>query len=141
MGLGGLVHDIGMAMLPPDIEFKETWTAEEWKMIKEHPHLGYRMLEGVKSISSEVRRIVLEHHERPNGNGYPNNLHGPNIFTLAKIVAIADAFSEKIVLREHKGETIFAADALALMREEQGRFDEKMFGVFSNMFIKKAAGR
>ena len=68
-------------------------TPEQWKEIKTHCELGKRQLDMVKGIRPEVLSIVMQHHEQPNGKGYPNNLTGNQIFHPAKIVAIADGFS------------------------------------------------
>ncbi len=137
VGMGGLLHDMGLCMLPAGMEFKEQPSPQEWKEIKEHPQLGYQMLESLKGVTREVRTIVLQHHERVNGCGYPNNMHGPEIFPLAKLVAIADAFAEKIVSREVHKESISVMDALALMNEDQGHFDKEMLEKFENIFSKK----
>jgi len=137
VGMGGLLHDIGLCVLPMGIEFKEQPTPQEWKSIKEHPQIGYQMLETLKSVSSEVRTIVMQHHERMNGCGYPNNTHGQDIFTLSKLVAIADNFTEKIIIREINHEPISVMNALALMNEDQGHFDPEMLKAFSNIFSRK----
>ena len=64
-------------------------------------------------------------------------MHGPEIFPLAKLVAVADSFAEKIVAREVHKESISVMDALALMKEDQGHFDKEMLEKFENIFARK----
>ncbi|MBF0315871.1 MAG: HD domain-containing protein [Oligoflexia bacterium] len=134
LGLGALLHDIGMSLLPNDWEFKPDLTPDQWRQIKEHPQLGHRMLEDLNFVKTEVRTIVLQHHEQPNGMGYPNNFFNKDIYYLAKIVSIADSFSEKILPREYRPAPMTALQALASMREETGRFDDEIFKHFEKLF-------
>ncbi|MBF0298388.1 MAG: HD domain-containing protein [Oligoflexia bacterium] len=134
LGLGALLHDIGMAMLPFEWEFKPDMTVEQWKQIKEHPQLGYRMLESITSVKQEVRTIVLQHHEQPNGMGYPSNRYGGDIYYLSKVVSIADCFCDKILRHEEDEQSMSLLEALASMREEVGRFDDQLFQHFQKLF-------
>ncbi|MBC7691332.1 MAG: HD domain-containing protein [Methylotenera sp.] len=137
LGLGSLFHDIGMSMIPFDVESKyESLTPDEWKTVKEHTHLGKRMLENVKGVPTEVRLIIMQHHEQPNGSGYPNGLRGPQIYYPAKIVAIADVFSALTCQRPFRKEPFSPAKALELMREDTGKFDHVLLDGFSKMFTK-----
>ncbi|MDB5038953.1 MAG: rpfG 3, partial [Bacteriovoracaceae bacterium] len=92
LGLGGILHDIGKSKVANEILNKaEELQNEEWLAIREHAKLGEEIL-GTKSIVPALsKRIVLEHHERPNGKGYPNGIKTPHPFS--KMISIADAFN------------------------------------------------
>lgn len=90
--LGGLLHDIGKCKIPAEILNKPgRLTAEEYAIIKTHPTLGYEMIKN-QSISTRVKRIVLSHHERCDGTGYPMGLSGEDIDDYANIIGIADIY-------------------------------------------------
>lgn len=135
VGLGGLLHDIGMSMLPFDAETKESLTAEEWKQVKEHPELGKRMLDSIPAITGEVRMIVLQHHEQPNGRGYPNHLSDRQIYALAQIVSVTDSFTSLLSNRPFRGSSGSAAQALALMTEDIGKFDPALLDGMAQIFL------
>jgi putative nucleotidyltransferase with HDIG domain len=85
VALGGFLHDIGMTQVPPVISnSKRDLTPDEWKEMKQHPKHGLRMLEASTLVADDVRYIVYQHHEEPNGGGYPNGLRGAMIFILQK---------------------------------------------------------
>ncbi|MDK2952494.1 MAG: hypothetical protein PWQ77_2159 [Kosmotogales bacterium] len=86
----GLVLDIGKMNVPSDILNKSSKLTEiEFELIKEHVNMGYEILENI-SFEYPVAGIVLQHHERMDGSGYPNNLKGEEISTEARILAVAD---------------------------------------------------
>ncbi|MCD6308422.1 MAG: HD domain-containing protein, partial [Candidatus Latescibacteria bacterium] len=90
---GFFLHDIGKSIIPRHIAQKNSRLSdEEWALIRRHPQEGLKLLEKLHESSEEIRIIVLQHHERHNGKGYPMGLMGDNIHTYAKICAIADAF-------------------------------------------------
>lgn len=133
LGLGAFLHDIGMGMISFDCEDKDSLTPEEWKEIKEHPQLGKRILDGVKSIPTEVKQIVLQHHEQPNGVGYPNQLHDKDIIYLSKIVSIADSFSALTSKRPYQNK-MDPTEALESMRIDEGKFDKRLLQLFKELF-------
>ena len=135
LGLGALVHDIGMSMLTYDPEEKDELTPDERKEIHTHPELGKRLLDSLKSVNPEVRSIVLQHHEQPNGRGYPNGLHDKQIYYLAKIVAIADSFSALLCKRPYRDEAFTPTKAIEVMLEDRGKFDISLLDKFSKIFI------
>ncbi len=71
MGLGGLFHDIGKSSIAKDILNKAKLNDAEFDIVKEHPHVGYKYIENNLHILELEKRIVLLHHERADGNGYP----------------------------------------------------------------------
>ena len=135
VGLGALLHDIGMSTIAFDAEDKSELTAEEWKEMRRHPELGTRALDTIKALPSEVRTIVQQHHEQPNGAGYPNSLHGRDIYYLAKIVAIADSFSALVSKRPFREEPCSPLKALEIMNADRGKFDTALLDRFNKIFV------
>lgn len=90
--IGGIVHDIGKIGIPDPILNKPgRLTDEEFEIIKRHPLIGHSILKPLRSFAS-VLPIVRWHHERPNGEGYPDGLSGAELPILPRIVAVADCF-------------------------------------------------
>lgn len=93
LGLGALFHDIGKSKIPNEIINKPgKLTEHEFSIIKSHPLEGYKLLENQKEIPQEVLRIIVEHHEKYNGQGYPLGLSGKDINQLANLVSVADIY-------------------------------------------------
>jgi HD-GYP domain-containing protein (c-di-GMP phosphodiesterase class II) len=136
LGLGSLLHDIGMSMLTFDPEAKDELTSEERKELYQHPELGKRMVDSIKGVSPEVQMIIMQHHEQPNGRGYPNGLHDKQIYYLAKIVAIADSFSALISVRPYREEAFTPVKAIEVMVEDRGKFDIQLLDQFAKIFIQ-----
>ena len=88
----GMLHDIGKIGLSDTIlNKKEKLTDEEWEIIKKHPENAIAILQSLKFLSSE-RDLILQHHERYDGKGYPKGLKGGEISSEAMIIAVADSF-------------------------------------------------
>ncbi len=100
--LGALLHDIGKLGIPPEIINKPgKLTPEEYEEVKEHAIWGYRILKPVKAFE-DIIPMVLYHHERCDGSGYPEGLKCSQIPLLAKIVAVADVIEAMTVERPYK---------------------------------------
>lgn len=90
INIAALLHDIGKIEVPASILSKPGKLSElEFSMIKCHPKTGFDIIKGI-DLSYPVAGIILEHHERLNGSGYPNGLKGKEICLEAKILAVAD---------------------------------------------------
>lgn len=88
----GILHDIGKIGISDAIlNKKEKLTDEEWQVIKKHPENAIAILEPLKFLLSE-KDVILEHHERYDGRGYPKGLKGEEIRLEAQIIAVADTF-------------------------------------------------
>ncbi len=88
--IAGLLHDIGKIAIPSDILTKPTkLTQIEYSLVKEHPVVGYEILRKVE-FPWPVAKVVLQHHERIDGSGYPDGLRKDNILLEARILAVAD---------------------------------------------------
>ena len=95
--IGGLFHDIGKIGIPDSILLKESkLTDEEYTKIKEHPVIGYNILENADMFKN------IYHHERFDGNGYPERLAGTNIPYLARITSIVDSFDAMTSKRSYR---------------------------------------
>lgn len=91
--IGALLHDIGKVFIPKNILNKKGHlTEQEFKLMQKHTINGYAYLNKNFKISRLSAIIVLQHHEKINGTGYPNKLFGNSINKLSKIVAIADVY-------------------------------------------------
>ena len=91
--LAGLVHDVGMARLPKSLLSNPgRFTQEQREELRRHPELGAEILEPLGSSWEWLHRVVLQEHERRQGQGYPLGLAGGAIDPLARIVAVADVF-------------------------------------------------
>lgn len=88
--MAGLIHDVGKIHIPAEILSKPTRLTEvEWNLIKTHPRVGHDILKAIQ-FPWPVARIVLQHHERMDGSGYPEGLSGAHILPEARILAVAD---------------------------------------------------
>jgi len=88
--IASLIHDIGKIGLPTEILSKPTKLNEiEFGLIKGHSQIGYNVLKSI-DFSYPIAKIVLQHHERLNGSGYPNNMKSDEILLEAKIIGVAD---------------------------------------------------
>ena len=88
--LAGLVHDVGKIRVPAEIlSWPNQLSEPDFNLIKAHPQAGYDIMKTI-SFPYPVARIVLQHHERINGSGYPSGLTGNQILIEARILAVAD---------------------------------------------------
>lgn len=90
--LAAIFHDVGKVGIPDNILNKPSQlTDDEWKIIKEHPIIGAKLIQEIATLTPVIPGI-LYHHERYDGKGYPNGLAGENIPIVAQIIAVADAY-------------------------------------------------
>ena len=90
IGMAGNIHDIGKISVPAEILSKPgTLTDIQFGLIKAHPKTGYEILKGIE-FPYDIARIVLQHHERMDGSGYPQGLCDDDILLEARILAVAD---------------------------------------------------
>lgn len=93
LSLGAILHDVGKIFIPKTVLLKNgPLSNEEYLVMKKHPERGYNYLSNSSCISSNAKMIILQHHERYDGLGYPNALNGDKINRLAKIVSVADVY-------------------------------------------------
>ncbi|MDE2388505.1 MAG: DUF3391 domain-containing protein, partial [Betaproteobacteria bacterium] len=98
LGLGGLLMDIGKLRLPKQIQHKRNMslTPDERKLMKRHIAYGEEIVAQLSDAPEEVTKILLQHHERENGNGYPFGLYANQLHAYARMAAIVDCYEELI---------------------------------------------
>lgn len=93
IAVGALMHDIGQLLLPEHIIKKQgDLTEEEMIIFKQHPKQGYDLLNKQHNINATAKVMVLLHHERNDGSGYPLGLTEDKIYETAKLIAVCDVF-------------------------------------------------
>ncbi len=133
-----LLHDVGKVAVPGEILEKPTaLTSSEWRAVTQHPRIGQVILEQAAALKDAVP-IILHHHERYSGHGYPFGLRGNEIPLGARIVAIADAYDAMIHDRPYK-RAISHEDAIQELRRHAGtQFDPELVGLFCDLFARQA---
>lgn len=92
-GVGGLLHDIGKMRVPEHILNKPgKYSSEEFSIMKRHPENGLMILKNSRSISDFSKLVIIEHHERYNGKGYPYGLNENGIHEIGLIAAVSDVY-------------------------------------------------
>ncbi len=100
LAIGALLHDVGQLRLPRNLLTKRgAFSREERNLYLTHPKLGASILSRSEDISDAARRIVLEHHERVNGSGYPWRRKGATISPLAQVVGLVDRYDALVSKR------------------------------------------
>jgi putative nucleotidyltransferase with HDIG domain len=93
LGTAALLHDVGMIEIPRNIVNKKgALTEQEKTIIQRHPRYGFEIVQSTGCFNPEIYSIILEHHERYDGTGYPNGLTNDKIHTMAKIIAVCDVY-------------------------------------------------
>jgi putative nucleotidyltransferase with HDIG domain len=128
--IAGLLHDIGKIAIEENILNKPgKLTNDEFKEIKRHPEIGYRILSTVNEMS-EIAEYVLLHHEMWNGTGYPKGLKGENIPIESRIIAIADAYDAMTSERSYRNALPEEFAIGELQRNSGIQFDSQLVNVF-----------
>lgn len=118
---GGVLHDIGKLFISNNILNKDSkLTDAEYEIMKEHPISGFNVLRNISGFEI-VRRIVLEHHERIDGLGYPYGLKGSEIHPLAKIVSVSDAYDAMTSWRPYRKVYLSDKQAMEILIKNKGK--------------------
>jgi len=135
--MAGSVHDIGKLSVPGEILTKPTkLTNIELFLIKEHSQAGYEMLKYVDS-PWPLAEIVLQHHERMNGAGYPRNLKGDDILMAARIIAVADVVEAMSSHRPYRPSLGIEAALEEIEKNKGILYDETVVEACLRLFRKK----
>ncbi|MCA9471856.1 MAG: DUF3391 domain-containing protein [Nitrospirales bacterium] len=96
LGMGGLLHDVGYRLLPMKVKFLTGGMKiqADPNMLKDHPASSCQLLANLPGAEPLLLNVILQHHERLDGSGYPNHLRNEEISNLAKIVMVADRYDE-----------------------------------------------
>ncbi|MFQ5430234.1 MAG: HD domain-containing phosphohydrolase [Phycisphaerae bacterium] len=135
LGLAGLLHDLGKIGIGSDLLNKPTpLSPEEIQLLRHHPIESIRLLGDDPAITSSVRRMILQHHERFDGRGYPLGLTGEEILTGSRVIAIVDCFHALVGRREYRG-AMEPIEAKRLLRYQAGRqFDPALYALWDALF-------
>lgn len=129
-GLAGLLHDIGKMAVPNGILDKPgTLTDEEFRIIKSHPVSGHRILSKGSGMPASTLDVVLHHHEKMDGSGYPEGLANEQISRFARMGAVCDVYDALTSNRPYK-EGWCPTKAIRLMAGWKGHFDPVVFQAF-----------
>lgn len=139
--MGALIHDVGKTMIPKNILTKNTeLTQQEQAIFNQHTRLGYKYLSDAYNLNSVSKVIVLQHHERPDGTGYPDGLLNDKITDLSKIVSIADAYDILSTDGPNK-RAMFPSDVLEYLMSNAGKvFDYNIVNIFCKIVIPFSKG-
>lgn len=130
-GMAGLLHDIGKAMMPMDVLNKPgKLTDDEFRIIKNHPLAGHRLLAEGKAASDIVLDVCLHHHEKVDGTGYPHRLAGERISLFARMGAVCDVYDAITSNRPYKTGWDPAESIRKMTEWSQSHFDERVFQAF-----------
>lgn len=123
---GAYLHDIGKIGVPDAVLLKpDRLTEPEYTVIKTHSALGYRVLSDIPFLNAAVE-VVLHHHERFGGGGYPHGLSGHDIPLVARVFAVADAVDAMTSDRPYKDALTWEEVGVELQRHSAGQFDPKV---------------
>ena len=137
---GAYFHDIGKSGLPPEIVNKAgALTAVEREIVMEHPVIGHRIL-GELGFFGEAASIVLCHHERFDGRGYPFGLAGDEIPEGARIFALADTLDAVTSDRPYRKGRSFPRAVREIVMEAGGQFDPRVVGAFLSVPLESWIG-
>lgn len=131
-GMAGLVHDLGKAVMPPEVLNKPgALTREEFDIMKGHPQAGHLMLVEGKGVTEVAMDVCLHHHEKVNGLGYPHGLKGEAISVFSRMGAVCDVYDAITSNRPYK-QGWDPADSVQKMAQwaREGHFDEGIFQAF-----------
>lgn len=130
-GLAGLLHDLGKMGIPDKILNKPgKLTDEEFVTIKSHPEIGAKVLMEGSDVSAMVMDVVLHHHEKMDGTGYPHGLKGEHISLYAKMGAVCDVYDAITSDRPYKKGWSPAESIRKMAEWSKGHFDEMVFQAF-----------
>ncbi|MBA1261353.1 HD-GYP domain-containing protein [Stutzerimonas stutzeri] len=129
-GIAGLLHDVGKMAIPDAILNKPgRLSDEEFRIVREHPQAGYRMLLESDQVDPQVLDVVLHHHEKYDGSGYPSGLAGEEISLLARMGAVCDVYDAITSNRAYKA-AWDPAESIHRMAQWKGHFDEELLQAF-----------
>ena len=133
------MHDLGMLILQEQVWLKVGYlSAEDRLSLRNHPGYGAGLLQRMPGWEAAAT-MVAQHHEMPNGNGYPENLKGNEICPGAKIISIVDAFEAVMLKHSHRGKNISILRAIAEVNACDNQFDVDWTHFF-NQTIRRTIG-
>lgn len=134
LGLGGLLHDVGKVRTCEEIVKKPgALTEEEMKIMQRHPELGAEITSAMRGIDRETGEIVLHHHIRHDGTGYPTLAPGAQVHPHGQLVALADCYDALTTTRPYQ-KSRHPSEAVRLVRRMSGKaYDPALVASFAEM--------
>lgn len=133
---GAYMHDIGKINILKEILTKDTQlNLQEWNIMKKHPENGVEIIKSVNSLK-DVTPLILFHHEKYDGTGYPQNLKGEEIPFLARVLSIADSFDAMTSNRPYAKRKTFEEAILELKKHSGKQFDPDITSKFIEVIIE-----
>jgi HD-GYP domain-containing protein (c-di-GMP phosphodiesterase class II) len=130
LAYGFILHDIGKVAVPDTVLRKPgPLDGDEWALMRTHPEAGARMLDGVPFLS-RAREVVLYHHERWDGQGYPHNLREEEIPLWARMFAVVDAVDAMTSYRPYRAPLRLATALEEIERHAGSQFDPRCVEAF-----------
>ena len=135
MGAGFFLHDLGKCDIPYDLINKPgRLSDDEWQMMRNHPQSGNKILVDTDQLTVECGLIIMQHHEREDGSGYPFRLSKDEIHPYARICSIADVYDALTSTRAYK-QKVPPFEALRIMKDEMIQFfNRDIFSEFVLIF-------
>lgn len=132
LALGAFLHDIGMTRISDDIVLKKgPLTEVERNILHKHPFYGYQVLRKANTFPNDVTVIVLQHHERLDGSGYPYGFKGGQISEYARITAICDTYQALCQKRQYRDAQSPPLIMKNLLQGELGKMDPNILKIFA----------
>lgn len=118
--MAALVHDVGKVSIPIQVLAKPMQLSDdEYSIVRMHPLVGYEILKDIEHLAFAAE-IILQHHERADGSGYPSGLTGDNMLPEARIISVADVIEAMISQRPHRP-ALGLEEALAEVKRGKGK--------------------
>jgi len=135
--IAGILHDVGKIAIPDSVLLKpDRLTDEEYAIIKKHPTIGESILQSIVIFENE-RNIILHHHERWDGRGYPDGLAGEDIPFLARILCVVDSYDAMTNTRPYRKAMRVEDAIMELLKNRNTQFDEKVVDCFVKLLLKQ----
>ncbi len=141
VSLGGMLHDIGKMSMPPQLlsKPKALMNYEELQLYELHPYRGMEMVTSLGVVPDDVVSIVYEHHENALGQGFPRRLRDLKIHPLAKVVALADEFTNLTVKTPNHPNPLQPKDAVVYIDKIMGQpFNKDCYRALCRLILKES---
>lgn len=133
LALAGMVHDIGLTRLPDALLSKSgTLSGNERALIQQHSIQSYEILRSLEPTWEWLAEVVLQHHEREDGTGYPKGLQGAQIHEYAKIIGLCGIYEAMTHARPYHGALVPFDVVRQILQTERGRFPQAILRAFLN---------
>ncbi|HQD49828.1 MAG TPA: HD-GYP domain-containing protein [Defluviitaleaceae bacterium] len=141
LALGGLLHDFGKILVPDEILNKpDKLTEEEFDIIKQHPFQGYQIFKDNPLLTPISKVMILMHHEKINGDGYPLGMTKNQIHEGARICSVCDVFDAMTSKRAYRNEYTIVNTLNEMERMTKNHLDEDLFKTFRGMICYYPVG-